>query len=96
MKYQFVRLNGSPWPAQHADMLKKLGVRRLPEAGMSPRMVEGIKVWVTPLEGERPGEGKRNGARIMCECPGCGHHVSAGRLAQHKCDATRRVSRGEV
>lgn len=93
MKYKFVRLDGAPWPAQNGDMLKKLDMpeaSKLPEEGIPPRMVDGIKVWVTPANPKKNlalGIRKSSVHRVLCECPGCGRVVSAGRLAQHKCSS---------
>ena len=79
-------------PAHSGYVLSLLGVKRLPEAGMEPRYIQGIKVWVEPLKGERPlsfspgGQrrfGKRQGHRVMAACPRCSKIMSAGRLPQH-------------
>jgi hypothetical protein len=95
MKYKFVSLTNPNWNAQSRDMMRKLGVvgQYWPDAGMSPRMVDGIKVWVTPRAEKANralGIKKSSTHRVMCECPGCGLAMSAGRLFQHKCDAKRR------
>lgn len=99
-KYKFTRLftdhmgNPHTLPARNVDMIKKLGLHttRLPDAGMEPQMVDGIKVWVTPraepMDRAR-GVRKSSTHRIMCECPKCGHHLSVGRLHQHSCDRRR-------
>lgn len=97
MKYQFIRLDGAPWPAQAHDMMKKAGLpaEKWPDSGLAPFMVDGIKVWVNPANPKMDraaGVPKSSTHRVMCECPGCGRVVSAGRLAQHKCGTriTRR------
>lgn len=95
MKYKFIRLDGSTWPVHSHHMLEKLGVKgtKWPDDGMAPRMVDGIKVWVTPrapAANRQLGIKKSSTHRVMCECPGCGDHMSAGRLFQHKCDSYRR------
>lgn len=88
MKYKFVSLDNPNWNAQTRDMMRKLGVEGnyWPDEGMSPRMVDGIKVWVTP-RAPKAGAGVRKSSthRVLCECPGCGDVMSAGRLFQHKC-----------
>lgn len=98
MKYRFIRLDGSPWPAHSHHMLEKLGVKggKWPDEGLGTRMVDGIKVWVLPRNepaNRELGIKKSSTHRVMCECPGCGEHMSAGRLAQHRCDAARRRGR---
>lgn len=95
MKYKFVRLDGSNWPVHNHHMMEKMGVTggKWPDAGLPPRMVDGIKVWVNPRapKADRAlGVRKSSTHRVMCECPGCGDHMSAGRLFQHRCDAKRR------
>ena len=72
-----------------------LGLRsgqHLPDEGMAPRIVDGVKVWVLPIrpfeERTYPvlGHVRRNGLqlRVRCECPNCGQEVPVGRLAQHQ------------
>lgn len=93
-KHRFVRLDGSDWPVHNHHMMKKLGLtkQRLPDEGMSPQMVDGIKVWVTPraepMDRAR-GVRKSSTHRILCECPNCGHVLSVGRLFQHNCERRR-------
>ena len=99
MKYQFIRLDGAPWPANVNDLMRKLGVpkHKWPDEGLAPVMVDGIKVWVTPANpkmDKAAGVPKSSAHRVMCECPGCARIVPAGRLAQHKCGTKKR--RGKV
>lgn len=58
---------------------------KLPQEGMAPRFIQGIKVWVNPLA-LGPVKHKRSTHRVMAECPTCGRHLSVGRLRQHKCE----------
>lgn len=93
-KHKFISLTNPNWVAQSTDMMKKFGltVVRWPDEGMAPRMIDGVKVWVTPRAepaNRALGVSKSSTHRVICECPGCGHHVSAGRLAQHNCDRRR-------
>jgi hypothetical protein len=78
-----------------AGVIKSLmGIRgALPVGGTDPVYVQGVKMWIRPLEGEgrphpwNPAKKMRNfrGLRVMCECPMCGEVLAAGRLNQHKC-----------
>lgn len=69
---------------------------KLPREGMEPRIVQGIKVWVTPLMGPhrqyygwgRVRTVKSSTHRVLAECPSCGRVLSAGRLHQHVCPTT--------
>ena len=93
-KHKFVNLRNPRCHAHSADMMKKLGLtkQRLPDAGMEARMVDGIKVWVTP-RAEPANKAldvrKSSTHRVLCECPTCGHVLSAGRMFQHNCDRRR-------
>lgn len=76
-----------------------LGIQgALPAGGTTPRVIgvvqvnpDGTKlptdarVWVEPLRGTAPANGKRHTHRVMAACPHCNVAVSAGRLAQHRC-----------
>lgn len=79
-------------PATNTDMLLILGEihqatfpggKQWPDAGLPPTVVQGVKVWVNPIV-RVPGR-KSSKHRVMCECPGCGTVLSAGRLFQHVC-----------
>jgi hypothetical protein len=84
------------WNAQNPEMLRLLGLpakAKLPEAGMAPRYIQGIKVWINPIpEGppcpRRLNPGTVRPHRIMAQCPLCAKAVSAGRLFQHVCKGT--------
>jgi len=68
------------------DMYQLLGVTSLPAAGMPERTIEGVRVYVKPLE---PKTGQRRnfqGLRVMAICE-CGQHLAVGRLHQHQCAA---------
>jgi hypothetical protein len=81
----------------HANGMKTLlGLpykAKLPKEGMEPRVIQGVKVWVTPFV-PKMGIDRWSGKivkikssthRVMAECPDCGMHLSAGRLHQHVC-----------
>lgn len=53
-----------------------------PQAGIEPRFLHGVKVWVNPLNPNRKSAREH---RVMCECPKCGKQMSLGRLHQHVC-----------
>jgi hypothetical protein len=84
------------WNAHSIHVMRMLGLRpggHLPAEGMPVRVIQGIKVWVTPYVARtyvEPWSGmarrvKSSKHRVMAECPHCGKHLSAGRLHQHKC-----------
>lgn len=94
-KHRFVRLAAEDegYPVHSHHMMQKFGItgQYWPDAGMAPRMIDGIKVWVTPRAekaNKALGVKKSSTHRVLCECPTCGHVLSAGRLFQHSC--TRR------
>lgn len=70
----------------HSNYIReKLGLApkaKLPRAGIEPVIIDGIKVWVTPLEGDAHGS-RRCKHRVMAECPRCGQVLSYGRMGQH-------------
>ena len=72
---------------QNSDMLKLLGIEgtHLPVDGMPPRIIQGVKVWVTPKPALKPGLRHSATHRVMCECSLCGKHMSRGRLFSHYC-----------
>lgn len=84
----FIRsLSNSFRQAHSGEMRTLLGLRyneKLPVEGMPPRIIQGIKVWVTPL-GPNPTKYKRSNHRVRAECPTCHRDISAGRLKQHNC-----------
>jgi hypothetical protein len=75
--------------AQSHHVKRMLGVGEkwnLPKEGMPPRLIQGIKVWVTPLPEMPAGRRtKRSAHRVLAECPDCKRTVSVGRLRQHVC-----------
>lgn len=80
------------WNAQSAAMRELLGLSRtakLPAEGMPIRTIQGVKVWVEPLDTSVPHtwRNKRSTHRVKCQCPNpdCGKIMSAGRLFQHVC-----------
>ena len=73
--------------ADHYSIRQLLGLNskaKLPDAGMEPREIQGLLVWVTPRY-PRPRVGKSSKHRVRCRCPECGQELSVGRLGQHKC-----------
>lgn len=54
-----------------------------PVDGMAPTLIAGVVVWVKPLIGDAPARGRRQGHRVMAQCPECKKVMSAGRLHQH-------------
>ena len=89
MKY-FIANPRFPQRNAHAhDILKMLGVKRLPPEGMSMRVIQGIEVWVVAQRPKLPTERKRHMHRVMCHCPGCRLVLTVGRLHQHKCKAVQ-------
>lgn len=90
-------------PMHSGEMLETLGLKaggHLPIEGMPERVIQGVRVWVTPAPARRDPEslpkfgpsvrtsGKSSTHRVMCECPTCGAVLSAGRLFQHRCKLT--------
>jgi len=73
------------------DMYELLGLGRngkLPSKGISPAVIiQGVRVYIKPLLGDKPKHGKRNAHRVMVICSCCERHMSAGRLHQHVCPA---------
>lgn len=83
--------NSYGWPVTSYNMREILGLGamgKLPVEGMDARIVQGVKVWVTPLVGVA--RRKRSTHRVLCECPECGMHLSVGRLHQHRCPTVKR------
>lgn len=75
--------------ADHQYIRYALGLAekaKLPVEGMSARVIQGYKVWVTPL-GPNPTRHKRSTHRVLARCS-CGKVLSVGRLHQHKCKST--------
>lgn len=56
---------------------------KLPKEGMPVREIQGIKVFVAPLD---PARSRRRLHRVRAICPACGMEMSAGRLHQHVCN----------
>lgn len=74
--------------AQAHGNMALVGGSKWPELGLPPVQVQGVKVWVEPFQ-RRPGVRKSSKHRVMCECPNCGHVLSAGRLFQHVCKTAK-------
>lgn len=72
------------FPAHSHHVLPMLGLKpgaHLPRDGMPPREIQGIVVWVEPVQEEDTGFGAPH--RVRAKCPACGKEMSAGRLPQH-------------
>lgn len=104
MSKRFIASPRNPrWPAQEHELRAMFGMTggKWPKQGCPARQIQGIWVHVLPSDHESltrlglPGERKARRAQHRClaTCPECGAGVSAGRLAQHRCDA--RVSKAE-
>lgn len=73
------------WTAHSHHVKAMLGLdvdAHLPAAGLAPQILQGIKVWVAPLD---PARSHRRVHRVRAECPDCQKEMSAGRLHQHVC-----------
>lgn len=82
------------------EVLPLLGIKpgHLPAEGMAARVIQGITVWVTPMQPAKllgmPGMPwtqrmvKSSTHRVMGRCPACGWEGSVGRMHQHKCKPT--------
>lgn len=74
------------WTAHSHHVKAMLGLAakaKLPAAGMPEQVIQGITIYVKPLDANRNRTHKVH--RVMAICPDCGLHLSAGRLHQHKC-----------
>lgn len=71
------------------DMMGFLGLRpgsHLPAEGMPERLIQGVRVFVKPVDNPRAlGYRKSSKHRVMVVC-GCDRNVPFGRLRQHKCE----------
>lgn len=69
------------FPADVRDMFVMLGIdgNKLPDEGIAPQVIQGIKVWVTPKVD------KPRFIRTMAQCPVCHREMAVSRLQQHKC-----------
>jgi hypothetical protein len=75
------------------DMYELLGVKSLPKEGMAECLIQGVRVYVSPLicpvekSGWNGKHMRRNwqGLRVMAICD-CGRHIPVGRMHQHKCE----------
>lgn len=78
--------------AQSHHIRQMLGLAdnaKLPIEGMPKRSIQGITVWVEPLESRPSGmRYRRSDHRVLAQCPGCNKILSAGRLHQHVCPET--------
>ena len=109
MSKRFIASPRNPrYAAQEWELRPMFGVtgHRWPKQGCPARCIQGIWVHVLPVDHEslrhplKPGRAKRgHGHRCIAACPECGATVSAGRLAQHDCNArvnkTERLRRRE-
>ncbi len=72
--------------ANSYDMFELLGYNpkeaKWPDEGVPERLVQGVRVYVTPIS-RQPGR-KSSKHRAMAIC-NCGKHVPCGRLHQHRC-----------
>lgn len=69
------------------DMYALLGVKSLPPEGMPERLIQGVRVYVKPLESKVGPRRNWQGLRVIAICE-CGRHVPVGRMHQHKCKET--------
>jgi len=69
---------GNATAAEISQMLGLKGTSQFPDAGMSPRPLQGHLVWVTA---KVPG---RMRIRVMTRCLTCDKVIQVGRLAQHE------------
>lgn len=82
--------------ASNTDMKALLGLRpgqKLPAEGMPERLIQGVRVYVTPKGAGRKRILKSSKHRIMAICGQCYAHVSVGRLHQHKCPTLSSAER---
>lgn len=81
MRYRIVSLKRPPYSADVHELYGMLGLTkdRLPDEGIEPQIIQGVKVWVVPKAT------KTQFIRTLCECPGCGRVLSVKCLDQHKC-----------
>ena len=70
------------WTAHSDEIHRLLGVKRLPDEGMSERLIQGIRVYVKPIVRVKGQKSSKH--RVMAICK-CNQHLSVGRLHQHKC-----------
>lgn len=76
-------------PHSH-HLLPLLGIPaggHLPSAGLEPRSVLGVTIYIRPAY--EPTGYKSSRHRVMVVCPTCAKHLSAGRLHQHICPEQR-------
>jgi hypothetical protein len=78
-----IRSERYPQYTAHSDEIHRLlGVKRLPDEGMPERLIQGIRVYVKPIERVKGRKSSKH--RVMAICR-CNQHLSVGRLHQHKC-----------
>ncbi len=73
------------WTAHSHHVKAMLGLNvnaHLPAAGLAPQVIQGIVVYVAPLD---PTRSARRTHRVRAVCPDCAKDMSAGRLHQHRC-----------
>ncbi len=71
------------WTAHSHHVKRMLGLdvnKHLPAEGMAPMLIQGISVYVKPLDPKRKSARQH---RVMAICPLCNKHMSAGRIHQH-------------
>lgn len=77
----YIKVPGTQRPAHDRhikEMLLGSSKAKIPPEGVAPREVQGVKVWADARV-----RFDRFRLRVKAECPVCGKHVAAGRLAQH-------------
>lgn len=73
------------YPASAHDVLRQLGLRIVPLAGLPPVTLQGITVYIRPLIPNPALRRNFTGLRVRAICPGCARDLAAGRIAQHVC-----------
>lgn len=79
-------VNDRGWTAHSHQVKEMLGLdskKKLPAEGMAVKVIQGIKVYINPLD---PKRSARRAHRVIAICPECEKHMSAGRLHQHVCN----------
>jgi hypothetical protein len=97
MTYRLLNAHGRNM--HHDDLYSALGLdpkNHLPAEGLAPQNINGIMVYVLPVDdprrlrrfrSRRNGQMMTNmkGKRTYAICPGCERHIEAGHLHQHRC-----------
>lgn len=75
------------WTAHSHHLKAMLGLNpraKLPVEGLAAQDIQGVRVWIRPLE---PSRKIIRQHRVMGQCLTCFKTMSAGRLHQHTCRA---------